>query len=681
MKIFHLSFANGVRQQPKNHTYETQIEVNSLEEFKQATQWDNVGAIYKDNHRKNENFISADCLMMDCDNEGSDNPNDWLTPDNFSEKIPDVAFYVMYSKNHMRNKQKKTGEIKSARPRWHVYFPLSDICTNADALRAMKEKFLRVFPDFDSGAKDSARFFFGVENPDCGVQEGNLCIDDFLDTVPDIEIHNATDAKLNSPHESKEPHDSEVIPDGKRHNYLLQVALQALGKYGISEKARKIFDNACLKCQQPLDLQNVADIWTWAVSQAEKFKDRYTPKKQTLTLPIIEQTLKQFNIDVRFDVITKRIVISDLPVDNPYVPESYSAVNGFTRKETNKKALPLFLRTFFKDNNFTFASDFIYDSLDVIALTHSYNPFFEMIQKKTWDGENRIYKLCQVLGITSKNFHYMKLLEKWLWQCVSMSLNDDGALRNEFVLVLKGSQGIGKTSVLEKIAVMPDWFAEGKSIDTNNKDDIIESTSVLICELGELESTLNREQASLKAFLNRKFDEYRAPYGKAAVRYVRRTTFCATVNSEQFLRDVTGNRRYVVIPVSDIDLSFIHNHMTKEYCSQLWRQVYEQYYIRHGKNGFYLTDDERSFSENNNVQSTVMKDGEIELYDLLDWEQPVSYWKWYTNSELLKALELRISATRMGTALSAIMMKDSRVRKEHNKKGNLYLLPPKKNIL
>ena len=681
MKSFHLSVAVGKRQQPKNHTYEHELEISSFEQFKQAVQWDNCGGIFKEHHRSNDNFISADCLLMDCDNEKSDNSQFWLTPDIFAEKTLGVTFYVVCSKSNMKDKYDKNGKIsKSARPRFHVYFPLSETCTDAKKIRDMKEKFLRVFPDFDSGAKDAARFFYGVENPVCGVQEGSMYIDEFLDTVPDIELHDATDTVHSKSTEHK-TNDSEVIPDGKRHNYLLQVAMQALGKYGIGETARKIFDNACLNCQQPLDLQNVNAIWTWAVNQAQSFKERYTPKRQTLTLPIIEQTLKQFNIDVRFDVISHRLSISDLPLDNPYIPESYSATNGFTRKTVNKEMLPLLLNSYLRDKNFTFSESFLNDALNAIAQTHSYNPFLDFIKSITWDGENRVYELCQVLGITSENVHYMIFFEKWLWQVVSMCLNDDGSLGNDFVLVLQGPQGVGKTSFFRMLAVRPEWFKEGACIDMNNKDSIIEATSVVICELGELEATINREQPSLKNFITRNFDEYRPPYGKSSVPYVRRTALCGTVNSEQFLRDSTGNRRYVVIPVRDMDLSFIHHVMTPDYCSQLWRQVYEQYYLKRGKNGFRLSVDERAFSEERNAQSTVLKDGEIELYDLLDWNLPVTSWHWYTNSELIKSLELRISATKMGNALNSIRTKDKRVRKDRKNNCNVYLLPPKKNSL
>ena len=674
MKTFHLSVAVGVRQQPKKRTYAQEVEISSLDEFRQAVQWDNVGAILKEHHRSNDNFISTDVIMMDCDNE-SDNPIDWLTPDKLAERISNVPFFIAYSRNHLKDKSDK-----SARPRWHIYLPLSETCSDVKRIRAMKEKLLRVVPEFDSGAKDAARLFYGVDNPQCEAHEGEICINDFLDTIPDF-MQDARHDRENDKYTEHDVADSEAIPVHERNSTLFQVAMQNLGKYGISEKARKIFDNACSRCQPPLSISEVAQIWISATKYAQNFKEKYTPKKSTLTLPVIEKTLQEFNIDVRFDVISHRLTISDLPVDNPYIPDSYSTVDGFTRKETNKKMLPLFLRAYLKDNNFTFASDFIYDSLDVIALTHSYNPFFEMIKNTTWDGKNRIYELCQILGITSENFHYIRFFEKWLWQVVSMSLNDDGALGNAFVLVLQGPQGIGKTSIFKKLAVRPEWFKEGASIDMNNKDTIIEATSVLICELGELEGTLNREQVALKNFITRNFDEYRPPYGKASVNYVRRTALCGTVNSEQFLRDVTGNRRFVVIPVTEIDKDFIFHVMTPDYCAQLWRQVYEQYYLKRGRNGFYLSDDERAFSEGNNAQAIAYVDGEIELYETFDWEQPLSVWKWYNSKEILTAMDSKMPAKKLGKALTAAKKKDTRIQQKHKEHGEIYLLPPKNNKL
>ena len=652
-KPFTLSVAVGVRQNVFNKEYGHVSEIRTLHDLQQAVLFDNTCCIFKNNYRKTEMFIQTDVICMDCDNDHEDNPENWLTPEKLAFLLPDVLFLVVYSRHHMKDKPDTKGNIISPRPRWHVYFPLSRSYSEYNTLKDMKELILQRFPEFDSAAKDVTRLLFGVENPICELHEGTSYIDEFLSS------------NRNSSQMRKE---------------AFKEAMSAINQFGITDKAKNSFNNSCSQFSTPITAQDRNSIWNQAVSLFGQAKGK-SQKKRILTLPVIENSLKQFNIEVKYDVITHRVSISDLPSDNPFVPESYFDCNKFTRAKANIDCLPLFLNSYLKEQNFSFSAAFIQDALNVIATTHSVNPFLDMLKNTIWDGKNRVYELCQVLGITSEDYHYIKYFEKWLWQVVSMALNDDGSLGNEFVLVLQGKQGIGKTSFFRKLAVIPDWFAEGASIDMKNKDTIIEAVQVLICELGELEATLNRDQPSLKAFLTRPQDVFRLPYARTAQRYERRTSFCGSVNQEQFLRDTTGSRRFVIIPVSaDMDKQFIQNEMTPEYTAQLWRQVYEQYYLKRGRNGFYLTDDERQFSENNNIQANVPVDGEVELYDLLDWEQPIDMWKWCTCSEIIKNLELRISAKKLGIALTAIHTKDHRVTKKHANHGQVYFIPPKKNM-
>ena len=120
---------------------------------------------------------------MDCDNNHSDNPEDWLTVQKLTERLPGVEFLIVYSKSHMKEKKegrKADGKIYSARPRFHVYFALSRTFTIADEIRGLKEQLLQVIPEFDAGAKDAARFFFGVEKPRGEYHEDTLCVDEFI---------------------------------------------------------------------------------------------------------------------------------------------------------------------------------------------------------------------------------------------------------------------------------------------------------------------------------------------------------------------------------------------------------------------------------------------------------------------------------------------------------------------
>ncbi|MBQ4431408.1 MAG: hypothetical protein II877_07865, partial [Synergistaceae bacterium] len=175
MKHFTLSIAEGITQQSNNNYYRKQSEIHSLQELLQAVRFDHVAGIFKGNKRSLETFIQADVLMMDCDNERTDNPAEHLTPEKLHEQLQGVLFYAVFSKSH--NKQK--GEL-SPRPRFHVYFPLSHIINDAEHIRTLKETLLAVVPEFDKGAKDTARYFNGVPDPQGLVFEGDTCIDTYL---------------------------------------------------------------------------------------------------------------------------------------------------------------------------------------------------------------------------------------------------------------------------------------------------------------------------------------------------------------------------------------------------------------------------------------------------------------------------------------------------------------------
>lgn len=133
--------------------------ISSVEELTEAAQYDQVFASYKDCHRAVKNFICSDCLPVDCDNDHSDLESDWKTAADVEAEFPGVPFYVIYSRHHMKWKDKY-----SPRPRFHVIFPIDPI-TDAESYRQLKESVIAHFPYFDTNAKDSARFFFGVKSP------------------------------------------------------------------------------------------------------------------------------------------------------------------------------------------------------------------------------------------------------------------------------------------------------------------------------------------------------------------------------------------------------------------------------------------------------------------------------------------------------------------------------------
>ena len=87
-----------------NAVYPEKHEITSVDDLREAAQYDHVFAEYRDNHRSIKDFIRSDCLPFDCDNDHSEKEEDWITPEKVKAAFPGVPFYVVYSRHHMKQK-------------------------------------------------------------------------------------------------------------------------------------------------------------------------------------------------------------------------------------------------------------------------------------------------------------------------------------------------------------------------------------------------------------------------------------------------------------------------------------------------------------------------------------------------------------------------------------------------
>ena len=143
-----------------NCVYPYEVTATSSDELKKAVQFDHVCAVYKNHYRANDKFLSSQCIPMDCDNDHTDDPNEWVTPEALENEFADVKYAVTYSRNHMKVK----GSV-SARPRFHVYFEIPEM-KDPDAYSKLKERISEDYPFFDAGALGAARFIFGCDGGD-----------------------------------------------------------------------------------------------------------------------------------------------------------------------------------------------------------------------------------------------------------------------------------------------------------------------------------------------------------------------------------------------------------------------------------------------------------------------------------------------------------------------------------
>ena len=119
--------------------------------------------------------------------------------------------------------------------------------------------------------------------------------------------------------------------------------------------------------------------------------------------------------------------------------------------------------------------------------------------------------------------------------------------KHDYACVLLGEQGARKSSFWK--ALGGHFFSDALR-DCQSKDDLMVLHRSWIMEWAELDHITNKRQAGLiKAFLSQSTDMFRVPYGKTAEVFPRRGIIVGSTNSDEFLVDETGNRRFWVIPV------------------------------------------------------------------------------------------------------------------------------------
>lgn len=236
--------------QAGNCSYPNKVTVVTPEQLQEAVKKDHVCAEFKGNYRSIENFIRSDVIVMDIDNDHTEVPAEWITPEKLEELFSNVEYLLAPSRHHLLDKEGKT-----ARPRYHMYFPISEI-TDAARYANLKRAIQSAYLFFDGNALDAARFIFGAECDEVIYHEGWMTVDEEVE-VSDIEED--FDSGMSGGKSAG------LILEGSRNNTMSRFAGRILKKYGDTDKAHEAFLEHARKCDPPLPDSELKTIWNSAV--------------------------------------------------------------------------------------------------------------------------------------------------------------------------------------------------------------------------------------------------------------------------------------------------------------------------------------------------------------------------------------------------------------------------------
>lgn len=225
-----------------NCRYPQKREIHTAQDLKEAAAFDHVCAAYKNNYRSRDNFLWSDVVVMDCDNDHTENPQEWVTGEGLLARLPGVAVAIVPSRNNGKDKDGRT-----ARPRFHAYFPIPKL-EDEKAYSLLKQEIRERFPFFDEAALDSARFLYGTSTESVLWQEGEETI---------LTIFQSTWQESS-------------IPQGRRNNTMSRFAGRIVKRYGDSERAHSIFLEEANKCNPPLEAEELNKIWQSALRFGKK---------------------------------------------------------------------------------------------------------------------------------------------------------------------------------------------------------------------------------------------------------------------------------------------------------------------------------------------------------------------------------------------------------------------------
>lgn len=201
-------YTANCRGNAKNSLYPNKRIIDNGADCMEVVAFDHVCGEFKGFRRSVDNFLSSDVEVMDCDNDHSNKPEDWIYPEDLTEELEDVSYVIIPSRNN----------------------------------KAIRER----FAFFDGKALDAARFIFGHPAEKIIWHEGEVTIDCIL-----------------------KPQKRE-IPQGQRNATMSHFVGRVVKRYGTTDKAHEIFMEEAAKCSPPLDDGELATIWQSACRFAQK---------------------------------------------------------------------------------------------------------------------------------------------------------------------------------------------------------------------------------------------------------------------------------------------------------------------------------------------------------------------------------------------------------------------------
>ena len=270
---------------------------------------------------------------------------------------------------------------------------------------------------------------------------------------------------------------------------------------------------------------------------------------------------------IRFNEMSRRIEGTKLPWKRP---------EGPWRDADDAQLYQWLVKTY----DVQFPKEKFSTALLAVADRRRFHPVKEYLdQLPEWDGVMRVPTLLVDYLGADDNVYTREATQKCLTAAVARIY--EPGVKFDSVLILQGPQAVGKSMIFDKLG--GPWYSDNLSVsDMRDKTAAEKLQGYWILELSELTGMKKVEVESVKGFISRRDDIYRAAYGRNTESRLRQCVIVGSTNDDTgFLRDVTGNRRFWPIKVTG-DTKLHPWDLSQDDVNQIWAEAKISYELGEG---------------------------------------------------------------------------------------------------
>jgi Virulence-associated protein E len=254
----------------------------------------------------------------------------------------------------------------------------------------------------------------------------------------------------------------------------------------------------------------------------------------------IRLALDELGVALSYDTFTDRLLIEG-PGEEP-------------RRFLGDAEIAALWLTVDREYHFRPTKEFFFDVVVDTARANAFHPVRDYLDGLVWDGETRLDRWL-VTYAGAEDSEYVRAVGRLVLVAAVRRVRQPGCKFDEMMVIENPTQGTDKSTGLEVLAVDSDWFSDSLPLNADDKKVIETLSGRWIVEAAELKGIRKGDVEHLKAFLSRRIDRARMSYGRLVTEVPRQCVIIGTTNSERYLRDSTGNRRFWPVRVERFDLA------------------------------------------------------------------------------------------------------------------------------